>query len=408
MNSLEFPLFSCPLPPPSFGLFPRLRPRDPPASPSPSPLSVTQGPPGAPFLPFPAPRPHFPQHRGPLDPLWWAQGPPGSPLPPLPVLSLNLGLFLALPLPLPFSTPLRYLQVAVSEPSPGIPQFMSTGYLDGIPFVLLRQRRGRVELLTRVDGEWSRAEHWERKTQTLRGMASVETRNLETARGGTTRVPTHGSGFMAVISCLAGSIRGSRSALLTMDGIISPLTQNPGKFMLADSSAETTGKHWEQEGIDAERWTNYLKHNALNYSEIAAPDVHVSGTRGHRDADPILPRGVQFYPNTIAVSWMKGAPNSGGTFHTWARIEVLVEHPGMPEPGSSAWGEAGIGVGNLEFPNGDSPPLLTIPAFPRADIWWESHRGGKDVGTNGLSTGTEQDQGGIPEGDWAGWMDWDQ
>uniref|UniRef100_A0A8U8CBG8 Uncharacterized protein n=1 Tax=Geospiza parvula TaxID=87175 RepID=A0A8U8CBG8_GEOPR len=154
----------------------------------------------------------------------------------------------------PFSTPLRYLQVAVSEPSPGIPQFMSTGYLDGIPFVLLRQRRGRVELLTRVDGEWSRAEHWERKTQTLRGMASV---------------PTHGSGFMAVISCLAGSIRGSRSALLTMDGIISPLTQNPGKFMLADSSAETTGKHWEQEGIDAERWTNYLKHNALNYSEIA-------------------------------------------------------------------------------------------------------------------------------------------
>uniref|UniRef100_A0A8U8CF09 Uncharacterized protein n=1 Tax=Geospiza parvula TaxID=87175 RepID=A0A8U8CF09_GEOPR len=191
------------------------------------------------------------------------------------------------------------LCLAVSEPSPGIPQFMSTGYLDGIPFVLLRQRRGRVELLTRVDGEWSRAEHWERKTQTLRGMASVETRNLET-------VPTHGSGFMAVISCLAGSIRGSRSALLTMDGIISPLTQNPGKFMLADSSAETTGKHWEQEGIDAERWTNYLKHNKELGIRWNAPDVHVSGTRGHRDADPILPRGVQFYPNTIAVSWMKG------------------------------------------------------------------------------------------------------
>uniref|UniRef100_A0A8U8CGE2 Uncharacterized protein n=1 Tax=Geospiza parvula TaxID=87175 RepID=A0A8U8CGE2_GEOPR len=306
--------------------------------------SFTLRPPGPPFLLFSACNSPFPLHQGP---------------------------------------PRLLFPVAVSEPSPGIPQFMSTGYLDGIPFVLLRQRRGRVELLTRVDGEW-------RLEWALWGWDTIPWVSVGTSP----QVPTHGSGFMAVISCLAGSIRGSRSALLTMDGIISPLTQNPGKFMLADSSAETTGKHWEQEGIDAERWTNYLKHNALNYSEIAwdtefygcisllshssAPDVHVSGTRGHRDADPILPRGVQFYPNTIAVSWMKGAPNSGGTFHTW-QYRCRVEHPGMPEPGSSAWGEAGIGVGNLEFPNGDSPPLLTIPAFPRADIWWESHRGGRCV-----------------------------
>ncbi|NXK43854.1 HA1F protein, partial [Piprites chloris] len=47
------------------------------------------------------------------------------------------------------------------------------------------------------------------------------------------------------------------------------------------------------------------------------------------------------------TEWGGIVPNSDGTFHSWARIEVLpgqqeqyrcrVEHAGMPEPGIFAW-----------------------------------------------------------------------
>uniref|UniRef100_A0A8U8CEZ9 MHC class I-like antigen recognition-like domain-containing protein n=1 Tax=Geospiza parvula TaxID=87175 RepID=A0A8U8CEZ9_GEOPR len=297
------------------------------------------------------------------------------------------------------------LCLAVSEPSPGIPQFMSTGYLDGIPFVLLRQRRGRVELLTRVDGEWSRAEHWERKTQTLRGMASVETRNLETARGGPhTRLWVYGCDLLSgrehpwiqVGFAYDGRDHISfdpKSGEIHVDKL--PEAQCP------ELLRNRVGYRQKELGI---RWN--------------APDVHVSGTRGHRDADPILPRGVQFYPNTIAVSWMKGGETldqeTGGRDSSQQRRHLphLGQDRGrFPEPTSG---------GNLTVVVAVSviAAILILTVLIGFSIWrlqsgMRDRNGynpaaGKDVGTNGLSTGTEQDQGGIPEGDWAGWMDWDQ
>ncbi|NXR46466.1 HA1F protein, partial [Hippolais icterina] len=143
------------------------------------------------------------------------------------------------------------------------------------------------------------------------------------------------------------------------------------RFMAADSAAEITRRRWEHEGIEVERWTNYLKYicpewlqKYIGYGQKELeckepPDVHVSGKEEHGTL--ILScHAYEFYPNTIAVNWMKGdeiwdqetewdrvIPNSDGTFHTWARIEVLpeereqyrcwVEHPGMPGPGMFAW-----------------------------------------------------------------------
>uniref|UniRef100_A0A674GLT3 Class I histocompatibility antigen, F10 alpha chain-like n=1 Tax=Taeniopygia guttata TaxID=59729 RepID=A0A674GLT3_TAEGU len=138
-------------------------------------------------------------------------------------------------------------------------------------------------------------------------------------------------------------------------------------------------------------------HEFYHYPIPEPPDVHVSGKEEYGTL--ILScHAYGFYPNTITVSWMKEnatldqemewggiVPNSDGTFHTWARIKALpeereqyrckVDHPGMLEPGLFAWGETGnVGIGNLEFPNGDSPPHY--PTCPRADVWQESHHGG--------------------------------
>ncbi|NWR26353.1 HA1F protein, partial [Emberiza fucata] len=144
-----------------------------------------------------------------------------------------------------------------------------------------------------------------------------------------------------------------------------------GRFVAADSAAEITRRRWEQEGDEALARMNYLKHECPEWLRTYVgygrkelerkepPDVHVSGREEHGTL--ILScHAYGFYPNTIAVSWMKGAdtldqetewggivPNSDGTFHTWARIEALpeereqyrcrVEHPGMLEPGIFAW-----------------------------------------------------------------------
>ncbi|NWR26389.1 HA1F protein, partial [Emberiza fucata] len=247
---------------------------------------------------------------------------------------------------------LRYLEVAVSEPSPGVPQFMSTAYLDGIPFTRYDSERGRREPLTQWMEDVFEPGYWERETQICEGWRHVEARNLEIARerynqsrGLHTRLWVYGCDLLS-----DGSIHASiRLGYDGRDHISDHISFDPksGKFMLADSSAETIGKRWEQEGIDIEVWMNYLKHECpellrkyIGYRQKeleskVPPDVHVSGKE--EDGTLILSCHMYgFYPNTIAVSWMKGAdtldqetewggivPNSDGTFHTWARIEAL-------------------------------------------------------------------------------------
>ncbi|NXT15025.1 HA1W protein, partial [Prunella fulvescens] len=75
---------------------------------------------------------------------------------------------------------LRYLHVAVSEPSPGVPQFMSIGFVDGIPFTRYNSERGRVEPLTQWIKDGAEPEYWERQTQINERNQHVGVRSLET------------------------------------------------------------------------------------------------------------------------------------------------------------------------------------------------------------------------------------
>ncbi|XP_074386075.1 class I histocompatibility antigen, F10 alpha chain-like isoform X2 [Zonotrichia albicollis] len=326
---------------------------------------------------------------------------------------------------------LHYLQVAVSEPSPGIPQYMSLGYLDGIPFVRYDSERGWAEPLTQWMKDGVEPEYWEKQTQINEGNQHVAARNLETLQERYNQ-----SGGLHTVQRLSGcellsdgSVRGSRWEGYDGRDFIS-IDLGSGRFMAADSVAEITRRRWEQDGTVAERHLNYLKHVCPEWLRKYAgygqkelerkepPDVHVSGREEHGML--ILSCHVYgFYPKTIAVSWMKGGetldqetewggvvPNSDGTFHTWARIEALpeereqyrcrVEHPGMPEPGIFAW-EPTSG-GNLPVVVAVSVIaailILIIIGF---SIWklqsgrrdWKGYNqaAGKDVGANGLSTG---------------------
>ncbi|XP_077645130.1 class I histocompatibility antigen, F10 alpha chain-like isoform X2 [Lonchura striata] len=266
---------------------------------------------------------------------------------------------------------LHYLDVAVSEPSPGVPQYMEIGFVDGIPFTRYDSERGRAEPLTQWIKDGAEPGYWDRQTQIGVESQHVDARNLETLRerynqsGGLhTRLRVYGCDLLS-----DGTVHGSyRSGYDGRDFISFDL--GSGRFVAADSAAEITRRRWEQEE-EAERWTNYLKHvcpewlrKYVGYGQKELerkepPDVHVSGKEEHGTL--ILScHAYGFYPNTIAVSWMKKnttldqetewggiVPNSDGTFHTWARIEALpeereqyrcrVEHPGMLEPGIFAW-----------------------------------------------------------------------
>ncbi|XP_014746366.1 PREDICTED: class I histocompatibility antigen, F10 alpha chain-like [Sturnus vulgaris] len=155
---------------------------------------------------------------------------------------------------------LHYLHVAVSEPSPGIPQFMAIGYLDGIPFTRYDSERGRMEPLTQWIKDGVEPGYWDRGTQICEQNQHVHARNLETARdrynqsrGLHTRLQVNGCDLLS-----DGSIRGSdQNGYDGWDFISFDL--GSGRFVAADSAAEITRRRWEHEN-EAERQTNYLGH----------------------------------------------------------------------------------------------------------------------------------------------------
>ncbi|XP_066196559.1 class I histocompatibility antigen, F10 alpha chain-like isoform X4 [Sylvia atricapilla] len=327
---------------------------------------------------------------------------------------------------------MRYLNMAVSQPTPGIPQYMEIGFVDGIPFVRYNSERGRAEPLTQWMKDGAEPGYWDSQTQLNKNNQPVAAGSLETLRKRYNQSRgLHTLQWLSGCDLLSdGSIRGSSG--LGYDGrdFIS-FDLESRRFEAADSAAEITRRRWEDEGIVADRWTSYLKQECpewlrkyIGYGQKELerkepPDVHVSGREEHGTL--ILScHAYGFYPNTIAVNWMKGdeiwdqetewggvVPNSDGTFHTWARIEALpeereqyrcrVEHPGMLEPGIFAW-EPTSG-GNLTMvAAGCIIAVILILTSLIGFILWKRKSGrrdkdgynmaaGRDVGANGSTAG---------------------
>ncbi|XP_039944473.1 class I histocompatibility antigen, F10 alpha chain [Hirundo rustica] len=325
---------------------------------------------------------------------------------------------------------LRYLYVAVSEPGPGIPQFMAMGSVDGIPFARYDSDRGRAEPLAQGIKHGAEPGFWDSVTQVVVQRQHNAPVNLETLR---VRY-NQSRGLHTVLTVYScdllsdGSVRGSfRRGYDGRDFISFDLGSR--RFVAADAVAEITRRHWEDEENQAEVWTNYLKHECpewlrkcVRYGQKELehkepPDVHVSGKEEHGML--ILScHAYGFYPNTITVNWMKGdeiwdqetewsgiLPNSDGTFHTWARIEALpeeqeqyrcrVEHPGMLEPGIFTW-EPTSG-GNLTVVVAVCVIAAILVIALTGFIVWRLQSGrrdrdgynmaaGRDVGTNGSTT----------------------
>uniref|UniRef100_A0A8D2M545 MHC class I-like antigen recognition-like domain-containing protein n=1 Tax=Zonotrichia albicollis TaxID=44394 RepID=A0A8D2M545_ZONAL len=163
----------------------------------------------------------------------------------------SVGLFLSIP-PLPlFLHSLHYLTVAVSEPSPGIPQYMEIGFVDGIPFTRYDSERGRMEPLSECVKDSADPEYWERNTQTGVRNQHVAARDLEIFRERYNQSRGEWGDLWGWNGICGAEMRSVGWDFISFD-------LESGRFIPADSGAENTRRRWEQEG-EAERWTNYLK-----------------------------------------------------------------------------------------------------------------------------------------------------
>ncbi|XP_071416387.1 class I histocompatibility antigen, F10 alpha chain-like [Pithys albifrons albifrons] len=265
---------------------------------------------------------------------------------------------------------LWYQFVAVSEPSPGVPQFMSMGFLDGIPITRYDSERGRMEPQTPWMEKGVEPGFWDGQTEINERNQHVTADHLETLRDRYNQ-----SGGLHTVQRVSGCdllSNGSvhRTLRYIYDGrdflSFSPETKS---FVAADAAAQVTQRKWRSEGYEAlqdelaqtcaEWLQKYIGYGQEALERKEPPDVHVSGKEEHGILT-LSCHACGFYPGIIGISWMKGdeirdqetewggvVPNSDGTFHSWARIEALpgeweqyrcrVEHAGMPEPGIFAW-----------------------------------------------------------------------
>ncbi|KAM6107071.1 class I histocompatibility antigen, F10 alpha chain-like [Phoenicopterus ruber ruber] len=316
---------------------------------------------------------------------------------------------------------LRYFNVAVLEPSPGVPQFMEVGYVDGNLISHYDSETGRT--VPRVD--WMSADrdwqHWDTLTQIFQSNQQINRVNLETVRGRynqSGRAQTR----QRVIGCDLledGSTRGYWDIAYDGRDFVA-FDLDTMTFTATDEAAHITKRKWEEDGTVAERRKHFLENTCIEWlrkyvsygravlERKEPPMVRVSGKEAHGILT-LYCRAYGFYPRPITVSWLKDGevrdqetewgstvPNGDGTYYTWASIEARpeekdkyrcrVEHASLREPRLFAWEpESNLFAIGL----GVAAAILVVIAIVTGFAFWK-YRSEKK---KGYDTAPSKDQG---------------
>nr|APP17996.1 MHC class I antigen [Anas platyrhynchos] len=315
---------------------------------------------------------------------------------------------------------LRYFFTGVSEPSPGVPQFVAVGYVDGEVFVRYDSETRRME--PRVDwiADNMDQQYWNGETENLRGAEQIYRVDLETlrerynqSRGSHTLQHMFGCDLLedrSISGFFQYGYEGREFIALDKD---------TWTFTAADAAAQITKRKWEEDGTVAERRKYYLENTCIEWlrkyvrygkdvlERRERPEVRVSGM----EADKILTlscRAHGFYPRPISISWLKDGmvqeqetqrgstvPNSDGTYHIWATIDVVpgdkdkyqcrVEHASLPQPGLFSW-EPQSNL--IPIVAGVSVAVVAVIAALAGFAVWKSKQGKKEKGYN-LTPGSD-------------------
>nr|BAD23970.1 MHC class I antigen [Anas platyrhynchos] len=309
---------------------------------------------------------------------------------------------------------LRYFYTAVSDPSPGVPQFVGVGYVDGEVFVRYDSETQRMK--SRAD--WIAAntdqQYWDTETETLQSSEQIYRLNLETLWGRYNQSKgSHTLQLMYGCDLLEdGSTRGFHQHGYEGRDFIA-LDKDMLTYTAADAAAQITKRKWEKDETFLEGRKFYLENTCIEWlrkymsygkdvlERRERPKVRVSGM----EANKILTlscRAHGFYPRPISISWLKDGvvqeqetqrgstvPNSDGTYHIWATIDVLpgdrdkyqcrVEHASLPQPGLFSWEPQSYLIPILV---GVAVAVVAVIAALAGFAVWKSKQGKKGKGYN--------------------------
>uniref|UniRef100_A0A8C6Y0Z9 Ig-like domain-containing protein n=1 Tax=Naja naja TaxID=35670 RepID=A0A8C6Y0Z9_NAJNA len=264
---------------------------------------------------------------------------------------------------------LKYFYTAISEPSQGLPQFVTVGYLDGQVFVYYdshtQKKQPRVSWIEKYVGKED-PQYWDRETQISRG-------NEEAFRRPLNHPSVSLSGLHTLQRMFGCELRrdGSKGGFI-QDGY------NGRTFLTFDKEtltwvapipkAQITKRRWDADTVSNQRKKAYLEEICIEWLErylsygketllrTEPPVVTMSSKSEVEDGmEAHVCRLDGFYPSEIDASWTRDgevwveetfhgflAPNTDGTYHYWlsiwinpkerGRYRCHVEHDGLQEP----------------------------------------------------------------------------
>ncbi|XP_006105827.3 BOLA class I histocompatibility antigen, alpha chain BL3-7-like [Myotis lucifugus] len=267
---------------------------------------------------------------------------------------------------------LRYHYLALSEPGPGLPQFLAVGYVNDQPFIRYDSRVGRAEpqapWIASVD-----ARYWETETQKQKAWAEVQQVEMWTVMGYYNQSGgTHSAQRM--FGCeIQEDGRSSSFWQFGFDGRDHlSLDLETLSWVSAEPMAVRTKRWWESERCYAEYDKAYLEGLCLaslrRYLELGGPSL----TRREPPTVQVTRHTIQgrgttlrcwargFYPQEISLSWwlgeeelgletehMETRPSGDGTYQTWAAVWLQageeagytcrVQHSGLNHTLTVAW-----------------------------------------------------------------------
>ncbi|XP_066469292.1 major histocompatibility complex class I-related gene protein-like [Tiliqua scincoides] len=265
---------------------------------------------------------------------------------------------------------LRYFYTAVSEPVPGLPAFVSVGYVDGQLIDLYESDTKRavprapwMEQAGREDPQY-----WDRNTQIYRGAEAWFRGNVPLAM----QRYNQSAGlhtFQLMYGCeLSGDGPSGGKLQFGYDGRdFIAFDKDTLTWTAADAEAGITQRKWDKEAgyndhtkaylqEECPEWLRkYLRYGAETLQRKEPPIVKVTRKDSQEGLETLLCQAHGFYPKEIDATWRKDgevrqedtfhgvvSPNPDGTYYTWLSIEIdpkerslyrcHVEHDGLQDP----------------------------------------------------------------------------